>query len=100
MGMSVAPAGRSEIEVEKRIVGDKTELTEEDLRPPPASHIGGFGGGPFGGGIPAASIFAPPAPPALHLGAAHHGASHFAFGVPVAYSAPAPKKKEFGLDYI
>ena len=101
MAMGMAPAGRPEIEVEKRIVGDKTELTEEDLKPPPAPVApifggGGFGGG-FGGGIPAVSLFAPPAP---HLGAASYGASHFAFGAPVAYSAPPPKRKEFGLDCI
>ena len=63
------------------------------MRPPPppaaVAAPGVFGGGGLFSAIGPSS-------------AAHFGASHFAFGAPVAFSAPKPppKKKEYGVDYI
>ena len=74
-------------------------MTEEELRPPPpavpaAGSI--FGGGLFSSApVYGGGIFGGPSAHSV-------GASHFAFGAPVAYPKPAPppKKKEYGLDYI
>lgn len=83
-------------------MGDKKELTEEELKPPPPPvYAGGlFGGGfgAFGGGsLFGGGYVAPPALPASSF-----GVSHFSFGAPVPFGGlkRVEKKKEYGVDYI
>jgi hypothetical protein len=67
----------------ERIVGDKKELTESDLKPPPPppAPAFGFGYAGFGGfGVaPAAGIFGAPMPaPSFSFGAGAYRVSHLA----------------------
>ena len=80
----------------ERIVGDKKELTEEDLKPPPPppAPVPAFGFGYAGFGAVPAGIFGAPMPaPSFSFGAGVYHVSHLA-------PKPPEKKKEYGVDYI
>ena len=85
------------LKADDRIVGDKKQLTEQDLKPPPPPAAPVFGGGLFGG--VGGSIFGAPA---ASYPAYSFGATHFSFGDPVFAPPPPPppKPKEYGIDYI
>ena len=89
-GGGVAGIKAEDLKSDDRIVGDKKELTEEDLKPPPPPPAPAFGGSIFGG---SGGITYP---------AFSFGASHFSFGAPVFHPPPPPppKPKEYGVDYI
>lgn len=82
---------------EQRIIGDKKELTLEDLKKPEPVGFGlaGHGGGFAGFGAASGFSFAAPAPmfsPSLIGGV----------WAPRTFSVPKtpPKKKQYGVDYI
>ena len=94
----VAGVGKPAVEVEERVVVEKPDLTEEDLKPPPPppmapiAPVGSVfgGGGIFGASVPFFSVpaapYVPPPPPLVFASRK----------VP----PPPKKRREYGVDYI